>query len=191
MARKYSSFSWIVKARTRTPGARLPISLVASRPLIPGIPMSIRTTSGISEQAASTASRPVLASPTTSMSGCASKSESSPARTIPWSSASNTRILLVFLHSFLNPFQRYPETDPGALSRLGPDRKGSAQEVNPLLHAPQSPALLWGLRHQDLLQLQSPAVVLDDARQDRTPQAQTHRSFGRPTMTNDIGQGLL
>jgi len=47
-------------------GARRPISRVASTPSIPGIAMSISTTSGVSASTILNALRAVLASPTTS-----------------------------------------------------------------------------------------------------------------------------
>ena len=55
--------------------------------------MSNRHTSGRSRRASSTARRPSAASPTTSMSGWASRIIASPVRTISWSSATSTRML--------------------------------------------------------------------------------------------------
>ncbi|CAM5480413.1 hypothetical protein SALBM217S_06998 [Streptomyces griseoloalbus] len=70
------------------------ISRVASMPLSSGMRMSIRTTSGASSRTCSTASRPLTASPTTSMSGMALSSTEKPSRTIIWSSAIRTRMVM-------------------------------------------------------------------------------------------------
>ena len=55
--------------------------------------MSISTTVGRKRAAFSTASRPLLASATTSMSASPASSMRKPARTIAWSSATSTRIV--------------------------------------------------------------------------------------------------
>ena len=52
--------------------------------------MSISTTEGWKRAAFSTASRPLLASATTVMSGSSASSMRKPARTIDWSSATST-----------------------------------------------------------------------------------------------------
>ena len=57
--------------------------------------MSIRITFGPKRAALSTASSPLLASPTTSMSGSSARSMRKPARTIDWSSTTSTRISIV------------------------------------------------------------------------------------------------
>jgi hypothetical protein len=56
------------------------IARQASIPLLLGIRMSIRTTSGSASPAFSTASAPSLASPTSSMSGSSVRTISSPRR---------------------------------------------------------------------------------------------------------------
>jgi hypothetical protein len=56
--------------------------------------MSIRITFGPKRAALSTASSPLLASPTTSMSGSCARSMRNPARTIDWSSATRTLIVM-------------------------------------------------------------------------------------------------
>ena len=60
----------------------------------PGMRMSNRHTSGRRRRASSTARRPSAASPTTSMSGWALRIIVSPVRTISWSSATSTRMLM-------------------------------------------------------------------------------------------------
>ncbi len=77
--------------RTRAAASAATISRVASMPLSSGMRMSIRTTSGSSAATWRTASRPLTASPTTSMSGIAPSSTENPSRTIIWSSAISTR----------------------------------------------------------------------------------------------------
>ena len=56
--------------------------------------MSIRTTVGSKRAALLTASSPLLASATTSMSSSPASSMRKPARTIDWSSATRTRMLI-------------------------------------------------------------------------------------------------
>src|ERR1035437_6445366 len=67
-------------------------SFVAAAPSISSIDKSITTTSGFRRAAASTASRPLRASPTPLMSFAVPSTAFSPARTTAWSSASSTRI---------------------------------------------------------------------------------------------------
>ena len=83
---------------TRTPAraGSAAIRRVAARPSTPGIRMSISTTSGPSSRGQpDRLRRRRAASPTTSMSACASSSARNPARTSAWSSASRTRITSV------------------------------------------------------------------------------------------------
>lgn len=75
------------------------ISRVASMPFSSGMRMSIRTTSGDSSRTFATASRPLTASPATSMSGIAFSRTEKPSRTIIWSSAISTRIVMLHLRS--------------------------------------------------------------------------------------------
>src|SRR5215207_920505 len=91
----YSSRSKVVSMITRTSASfrSEAIRRVASRPSTSGMRMSIRTMSGWSARARSTASAPVEASPTTSMSSARSSSIRKPERTSAWSSASSTRML--------------------------------------------------------------------------------------------------
>ena len=67
---------------------------VAWSPSSSGMRMSIRTTVGSKRAALSTASSPLLASATTSMSSSPASSMRKPARTIDWSSATSTRIVI-------------------------------------------------------------------------------------------------
>ncbi len=72
-------------------GLAATICRVASTPFSPGIPRSIRTTSGWARAAAATASAPSRASPTTSIPGTEDSSERIPVRNASWSSATRTR----------------------------------------------------------------------------------------------------
>ena len=90
----YSSRSNVVRITTRVEDSRSSpvIRRVASTPSIPGIRMSIRTTSGRSLETSSTAACPSAASPTTSMSSADRSRTANPPRTRAWSSAIATRI---------------------------------------------------------------------------------------------------
>ncbi|CAM5722155.1 hypothetical protein SCALM49S_03231 [Streptomyces californicus] len=91
----YSSTSNVVSMTTRTAdssGSAL-IMRVAASPSVPGIRMSMSTTSGgRSARASSTARAPSAASPTTTMSGSESTGTRNALRRQGWSSASSTRI---------------------------------------------------------------------------------------------------
>ena len=67
------------------------IRRVASMPSMTGIRTSIRMTSGLVRRAASTASAPLPASPTTVKPGVAAMIPQKPTRTRAWSSATTTR----------------------------------------------------------------------------------------------------
>ena len=79
----YSSRSNVVRITTRVDASDSSpvIRRVASRPSITGIRTSISITSGCSLAASATASAPLLASPTTSMSGSPESSIVKPLRT--------------------------------------------------------------------------------------------------------------
>ena len=65
---------------------------MASSPSMPGIRMSISTTSGWLAAAARTAASPLAASPTTVIPSAASRMTQNPERTSSWSSTTITRI---------------------------------------------------------------------------------------------------
>jgi hypothetical protein len=95
-AKTYSSRSKVVRISTRTAevcGSAV-ICRVASMPSVPGIRMSIRTMSGFSRRAISTASAPVAASPTEARSDAVSTRTRKLPRTRAWSSATSTRIVM-------------------------------------------------------------------------------------------------
>ena len=89
----YSSASKVVRTRTAVSASAgsAVISRVAAMPSVPGMRMSIRTTSGRSARATATVCAPSAASPTTSMSASDSTSTRSAPRINAWSSASSTR----------------------------------------------------------------------------------------------------
>src|SRR5579863_5311759 len=86
----------MVRNRTLVSGRFFLIWRVASKLLRPGMPMSINTTSGRPSLALSTASPPLEASPTTSISVSAEISVRMPWRNNVWSSASMIRIFAIF-----------------------------------------------------------------------------------------------
>ena len=79
---------------TRTSRSRgsVTMSRAAVSPSVPGIRMSISTTSGRRSRASRTAAAPSSASPATVMSGADDSRARNPARTSAWSSASSTSI---------------------------------------------------------------------------------------------------
>jgi hypothetical protein len=89
-AKTYSSRSNVVKMSART-SVLCVICLVASMPSMTGMRTSIKMTSGLVRRAASTASTPLPASPTTVNPGVAAMIPQNPTRTRAWSSATTTR----------------------------------------------------------------------------------------------------
>ena len=71
------------------------IRRVASMPSMTGIRTSIKMTSGLVRRAASTASAPLPASPTTAKPGVAAIIPQKPTRTRAWSSATTTRRVIL------------------------------------------------------------------------------------------------
>src|SRR6266567_3434447 len=105
---------------------------VASRPSIPGMRMSMSTTSGSSRTAVSTASALSLASPTTSMSSSPLRMDRNPARTREWSSTTSTRIGPITILSAHRDAGPHPP--PSTVDR--PRFAGATESSGPLLHAP-------------------------------------------------------
>ena len=71
----------MLSATTRACGTLSPMRRVASMPFSSGMATSITTISGLSDSASSSASRPLPASPTISMSGCSARIILKPCRT--------------------------------------------------------------------------------------------------------------
>src|SRR3990172_8084436 len=119
------------------------ISRVASRPPSFGIAISMRTTSGFNLPVISMASRPISASPITSIPPCVSIIARIPSRTRAWSSAMSTVILCMGLQgAYRNDFVHGEvDMDGSSFTRIGLYRKSSSEVFDPLPHAEQSKTL--------------------------------------------------
>src|SRR5881296_2685161 len=173
----------MLSARTRAQGAEREIRRVASIPFNSGIATSMTTTFGVNCSASSTASRPLPASPTTSMSGCESSISRNPWRTIAWSSANKIRVFfcmgLTFnrnAHFDQDPLLaratklQYPSGAPR--SRAHPDHS------HPFLSAP--------------VPVVQPAAIVRDGKTDIVPlRAETDRHMGGAGMPGNVGQSFL
>src|SRR5262245_40189693 len=125
---------------------------------------SMTTTSGSSSSALRHADSPSDASPTTSRSAWASKSDLRPSRTTVWSSASRTRSLFIASpRTGVAQWDAHEEGRAVAGSRL--DLEDTADGLDSLLHAdqPELRRLARGLGLR--LVVEAPAVVLDDNEQ--------------------------
>src|SRR5450755_516312 len=87
----------MLSARTRERGDRSATRRVASIPFNSGMATSITITSGCNWPARSRASRPLPASPTISISGCAARIILNPCRTTAWSSTNRMWIFSLML----------------------------------------------------------------------------------------------
>src|ERR1017187_3931108 len=133
---------------TRAFGKSLVMRTVASSPLRPGIEISIKTKSGERDLTSSTASRPSLASPTTSTPASSLSASRIPARTMGWLSARTMRIGLVaaFISNACGaPLEREPSVDFGPLSRDGLALKPAVGQSCAFFHAQQPQA---GAQHR-------------------------------------------
>src|SRR5690242_9795179 len=120
---------------------------VAASPSVPGIRMSMRTTSARSSRASRTASAPSDASPTTSMSGSESTSTRKALRSSAWSSASRTRIVIrtptgrwsraVVLGRGRAGLDGQDRMDAETAAVAGAGGEGAAQRGDALAHAEQ------------------------------------------------------
>src|SRR5512135_1150944 len=126
----------MVSTRIWISGKRSLICRVGSNPFVPGIAMSIRIRLGRSDVASAMASSPFKASPATSISGSASRSSLTPARTMVWSSVIKTRILSVTGRLA----ERNGNPEPGAGPGLGNNLKRAAPLRHSFLHAEQPQA---------------------------------------------------
>src|SRR3990172_6852760 len=134
---------------------------VASMPLIPGMARSIMMMSGLSLPTISAAPCPLAASPTTSMSGSASRIALRPSRTMGWSSASSTRILLAMScpHCGQGVYLDLHH-DVGPLPHPGADAEGTSHKGGPLLHAHQAQGALPAIGAEIGVHIEAPAIVL-------------------------------
>jgi len=111
------------------------MSWVASMPSMPGMRMSMTTTSGRVSLATWMAWAPVAASPVTSMPGVLSMSTRRPVRTRGWSSASTTRTVIGLLRGPAGGLERQPGRYPEAAPGLRAGGELAAQQGCPFAHA--------------------------------------------------------
>src|SRR5688572_24694862 len=120
---------------------------VASSPSSSGMRMSIKTTAGRKRAAFSTASSPLLASATTSMSGSPESSMRKPARTIDWSSATRTRTVIGFERcSCVLPVKGEARAEDEAPVGCGPRVHLAAVDLHPFADADEAVAETVGRR---------------------------------------------
>src|SRR6266851_1172187 len=125
----YSSSSCMVRIRTRVSGRASRMRRDASRPFNRGMLTSQTTTSGLVSSALRVASAPSPASPTTSMSPLPFRMPTIPSRTIVWSSATRTRILLAGLRRTVSSTTGW--TMPRAFPRLlGPGIEDVPRDID-------------------------------------------------------------
>src|SRR4030042_1042571 len=128
---------------------------MASKPLIPGMLMSITTTSGCVSSVMRRAPTPSAASPTSVMASSEARIMRRPARTMAWSSTSSTRIAT----ARSSRGQWYANSNAGAAARPRIDGELAPQEAHSLLHTYDAQMLLS--RPADLVGIEAAAVVFD------------------------------
>src|SRR3990172_596936 len=165
-------------------------ALAAASPSISGMEMSMTMTSGVRLRASSTASRPLEASPTTSISGSMSRRARSPERSTAWSSARRTRIFSVTVAlPAAAPRQRGLHRDTRAPARSRLNSHPSSDEGQPPLPPEQAePGAAGTLRG---LHVEPAAVVLDDETQGAAATGQAGLHLRCAGMLGDVGQRLL
>src|SRR5580700_5649635 len=179
---------------TRVPVLRRWSSAATSRPLMCGISMSVMKTSGLCASTASSASLPLRACATTEISPSISSNAARAPSTIPWSSASTTRILLrafavsltlsfrgfhcgglPLRHDF---FQRQRNGEYGAGLCAAIQR--AAKHLNSFAHASQPVAFAVGTAAAVVLNLEAAGtVLLFEAHPARTRLRVTHNVSDR------------
>src|SRR3990172_9061067 len=165
-------------------------ALAAASPSISGMEMSMTITSGVRLRASSTASRPLEASPTTSMSGSMSRRARSPERSTAWSSARRTRIFSVIgALPAAAPRQRSLNRDARAPAHGRLNLHRSADEGEPLLHAEQAEA--GSARPHRGLHVETAAVVLDDQAQRASTPGEAGLRPGSLGVLGYVGERLL
>src|SRR3954454_13518794 len=130
------------RTRIRAPGYLARIRSIASRPPIPGMDMSITTTSGFTSGNLRQASSPLSDSATTLISAEPSSSNRKPMRTTAWSSTSITLMFPIDLPSTTSLLRRASRCKHGdyyrygrALTRRAIDSKFAMQRLNAFPHA--------------------------------------------------------
>src|SRR5688572_13621288 len=161
-------------------------------PLSPGIPMSMRTTSGSRETASSTACRPSFASPTMTMDVSASRRARMPWRTIAWSSTRSREVRIPGEAGLRGrgargglrtgaPRDRDLGLHEGPALPGGADGERPADHVHSLPHA-EEPQVPVGPGGHGRLDVERGAVV---------PDVQAHPAGGPPERDADVrGPGV-
>src|ERR687894_1369825 len=189
--------SEVVSTRTRAWGRVLRRRAVAATPSVPGILRSIRTTSGSSRTARSTASSPFVASPTTSKAIRTSSMPLIPVLTTGWSSTIRTPTLTA------SPPAPWPQVGRPATVHRQPGGEGrppaglalhaqrAARVLDPLPHGPQpEPAVRAGLGSARL-RLEADAVVHDVERHPVDHVGEREDGPGGPGVLPVVVQDLL
>src|SRR5690554_90719 len=135
-------------------------AFVVSMPLIPGIAMSMITTSGWHLVKQLMASLPSPASPTTSISGVTSSMALRPARRMAWSSTSMTRILSLSTIGRVSVVGNC-KLDAGTLARCCADLEVAPDQGRSLLHPQQAKVIRACAVCGHDLRVETTAIVLD------------------------------
>src|SRR5437867_7908509 len=173
----------MLRASTRARGAEREIRRVASMPFSSGIATSMTTTSGSKRSASSTASRPVPASPTTSMSCCESSISRKPCRTIAWSSANKIRIFLCMVFAV----NRYAHFNLDSIFVRAPKRKLASGASRARAHPDHSHPLISGF-----VPVAEASAVIRNGEADIVPfRPELNRNMRGAGMPRNIGQSFL
>src|SRR5262249_10829984 len=158
----YSSLALTDSMTTRVSGQSRAATRAASRPLSPGIMMSISTTSGRWDLIRLSASRPSAASPITSTPARLCSKRRMPARIRRWPSASNPRIgFMVCSFGVGRLGHGEAGADAGAVAGAGLDGQGAAEQLDSLLHAQKAEAGPLGRPPPGRLGVEADPVVAD------------------------------
>src|SRR6187455_3044067 len=168
---------------TFTSGKREWISAIAVMPSMPGMEMSVITTSGFTDSSSCSSSLPLRASAITWTPSTVDRSALMPERTRSWSSASTTWMgsgALVFFWIMVPSSISQYRTDRHTATLAGADVQASAGQFGALDHAvePDIPLGLVPIEHRSLVETH--AVVDDQHADAAAPQeAQAHPHGGR------------
>src|SRR5215211_6376154 len=178
-----SSSSKSVTTNTRMLGLSWRILRVASMPFTSGIWRSIKTTSGCRSAARTTASSPVVVSPTTSKSGIEASREIMPLRKSGWSSAMRMRRGSIFLTPWNSPWAVADGPAPGCRPLGTLDAATPSQLGRPFVHRGETNA-------RATLRGDTDAVVHDLQRYIFID-GEAHDAALGPGMTYYVGKRLL
>src|SRR5690606_26551344 len=178
------SVSYVVRTRTRAGSSRSTISRIADTPSIPGIRRSMRTTSGSSAAALSTASLPSAASPTTSKASSLANIPRKPSRTTGWSSTRSRRIGASGISH--HPHDRQGHRDGGPSAGGGLHLEASVELFDACLHRPQPVAAVLRCVRRE------PPTVVADVDGDDVPDVREGDPHpGSLGVLGDVGERLL